>query len=114
MSILRRLLGKASPDKASALAIEATGVHDAGPCPCCGDNTRAVSGLVRQGEVGVAAYVVRWTLGQIGRHGAHVDLVLGRWGDGTTRDDRYAVSLEFRRTETGPAFMVIDADERDI
>lgn len=94
--------------------IEATGAQDFGPCACCGDNSRTVWGLVHRGKAGEAAYFVQWTLGQIGRHGAHFDLVLGPWGEGTTRDDRYAVSLEFRRTENGPAFMVIDADTRDI
>ena len=114
MSFLRRLFRKAATEQAPARVIEMTDTRDFGPCPCCGDNSRTVAGLVHRGAVGEAAYVVQWTLGQIGRHGAHFDLVLGRWGEGTSRDDRYAVSLEFRRTETGPAFMVIDADKRDI
>ena len=91
-----------------------TDAQDFGPCPCCGHNSRSVAGLVHRADSGEAAYVVQWTAGQIDKHGAHFDLVLGRWGEGTTRADRYAVSLEFRRTETGPAFMVIDADKRDI
>ena len=100
--------------KPPALAIEPTGTKDVGPCACCGDNSRKVWGLVRRGTAGEAAYFVEWTTGQIARHGAHFDLVLGRWGDGTTRVDRYAVSLEFQRTAQGPAFRIIDATDRDI
>ena len=114
MSLLRRILRKRSSTEEPGLVIEPTGAKDFGPCSCCGDNSRTVWGLVHRGLSGEAAYFVQWTLGQIGRHGAHFDLVLGQWGDGTTREDRYAVSLEFRRTESGPAFMVIDADKRDI
>ena len=114
MSLLRRLLGRRSSAGRSDLVIEPTGAKDLGPCSCCGDNSRTVWGFVHRGAAAEAAYFVQWTLGQIDRHGAHFDLVLGAWGDGTTRDDRYAVSLELRRTSDGPSFMVIDAGERDI
>jgi hypothetical protein len=40
------------------------------------------------------------------------DLVLGRWGDGATAADRSLVTLDYRATEEGPAFMVIDAAGR--
>jgi hypothetical protein len=39
---------------------------------------------------------------------------LGQCGTGTTKADRYLVSLEFRRTERGPEFMVIDASQRQV
>jgi len=96
------------------LIVTPTGTKDFGPCACCGDNSRKVWGLVHRGAAGEAAYFVEWTMGQIARHGAHFDLVLGKWGDGTTREDRYAVSLEFQRTEQGPAFIIIDATDRDV
>ena len=47
-------------------------------------------------------------------HGAHIDLILGRWGDGTTAHDRYAVSLEYRIIDGGPQLMVIDSQHRDV
>jgi hypothetical protein len=61
-----------------------------------------------------AVYYVHWTLGEVDRHGAHIDLIVGAWGDGTSSADRKAISLEFRRTERGPEFMVIDATRREI
>ena len=48
------------------------------------------------------------------KHGAHFDLIVGLWGDETTSADRSAVSLEFRITDDGPAFMVIDAANRPV
>jgi hypothetical protein len=56
----------------------------------------------------VAAYFVQWTLGHVDRHGAKVDLIIGEWGSGAEASDRCSVSLEFRRSENGPAFMDID------
>jgi hypothetical protein len=97
-----------------SLIVEPTGASDFGPCPCCGDNSRSVWGIVHVPEADEGAYFVQWTLGQVPRHGAHFDLILGHWGDGTGSSDRFAVSLEFRRTEQGPWFMVIDANEREI
>lgn len=98
----------------STLAIEAGTVKDFGPCECCGDNSRKVTGFVYRGDVAEAAYFVEWTLGQVGRHGAHFDLILGRWGEGATSSDRHAVSVEFRRTDKGLGFMVIDATDREV
>jgi len=68
---------------------------------------------VHRGVAAEAVYYVQWTLRQVVRHGAHVDLVIGRWGDETSPEDRVGVSLEFRRTERGPEFMVIDASSRE-
>lgn len=61
-----------------------------------------------------AAYFVHWTLGKVADRGARLDLVLGRWGRDTTGADRYAVSLEYRRTDRGPAFMVVDATTNEL
>jgi hypothetical protein len=52
----------------------------------------------------IASYFVGWTE-QKPEHGAAFDLVLGEWGDGATREDRFAVSLNYRT----PEFMVVDA-----
>jgi len=96
------------------ITLEATGSTDFERCECCGENSRTVWGLARRDGVAHAAYFVHWTLGGVAEDGAHVDLILGRWGAGATKADRYAVSLEFRRTERGPALMVIDATDRRI
>ena len=96
------------------LQVEPTGSRDLGPCPCCKNITRRVWGIVHRGTATEAAYFVQWTVGGVLRHGAHVDLVLGRWGADATAADRFAVSLEYRRTPSAPEFMVIDATDRDV
>jgi len=95
------------------LTIETGASNDYGPCPCCGDMSRSVCGYVNAGNDTHAVYFVHWTLGQVYRHGAHFDIILGRWGDGTTAANRRAVSPEYRITEKGPFLMVIDAHGRD-
>jgi len=95
----------------SDLRIE-PGTSDDTVCACCGDRSRIVRGFVYRDGDAAAMYLVHWTLGHVPEHGAHVDLFLGIWGDGTTPSDRSVVSLEFRRTASGPAFMVIDATDR--
>jgi hypothetical protein len=96
------------------ITLEPTGSADFERCECCGQNSRTVWGLARRDGAAHAAYFVHWTLGRAVGDGAHVDLILGRWGEGATKADRYAVSLEFRHTERGPAIMVIDATDRRI
>ena len=96
------------------ITLEPTGSSDFERCECCGQNSRTVWGLARRDGGAQATYFVHWTLGKVADDGAHFDLILGRWGDSATKADRYAVSLEYRRTEQGPAFMVIDATERPI
>jgi len=76
--------------------------------------SRKVWGLVNRGNSTHAAYFVHWTVGHVFDHGAHIDLILGRWGDGTTAHDRYAVSLEYRIIDGGPQLMVIDSQHRDV
>jgi hypothetical protein len=96
-----------------ALSIETGLSSDYGPCPCCGDMSRKVSGYVYADNSAHAMYLVHWTLNQVLKHGAHFDIIIGRWGDGTTAADRSAVSLEYRITEKGPFLTVIDAHGRD-
>ena len=43
-----------------------------------------------------------------------MDLIVGKWGDGATSDDRVAVSLIHFENDAGPGVMVIDANERPI
>ena len=94
------------------LTIETAGSSDFGPCSCCGADSRTVWGYLNRGDVVEAAYFVQWTLGQVERHGANFDLIVGKWGEGTSRTDRSAVSLEFRCTDRGPAFTVVDSVHR--
>jgi hypothetical protein len=96
----------------SEIALEPAGTSDFERCECCGRNSRTVWGLARRHGDAHAAYFVHWTLGRVAEHGAHFDLIFGRWGEKTIRADRYAIALEYRRTDQGPAFMVIDASTR--
>ena len=90
--------------------IEPGSSHDT-TCTCCHQQSRTVSGFVYGADT-TAVYFVQWTLGGVDTHGAHFDLIIGKWGDGAKVSDRAAVALEFRRTEQGPSFMVIDASGR--
>jgi hypothetical protein len=89
---------------------EQTGVS-VGHCDCCGSTTKRVWGFIRREGAVVAAYFVGWTE-QGPDHGATFDLVLGKWGDSTTAQDRYGVALDFRIVEASPQFMVVDAGNR--
>jgi hypothetical protein len=96
------------------LSVEISGSNDFGPCECCGAMSRTVWGNLHRGKSAEAAHFVRWTLGQVDRHGANFDLIVGTWGEGTTASDRCAVSLECQRTDWGPMFMVIDSAHRPV
>jgi len=82
-----------------------------GPCECCGQMTARVWGYIHRGDRGYAAYYVEWTPGHES-NAANFDLIIGRWGEETSAQDRQAIALKFRKLETGPAFMVIDASSR--
>jgi hypothetical protein len=84
-----------------------------GHCDCCGNDSRCVWGMVHDGDATVAAYWMHWTVGHLSDPGANLDLILGRWGDETSAEDRVLVSLLHRQQPDGsPALMVIDAAER--
>jgi predicted outer membrane lipoprotein len=106
--------GTGSRPKMTQLRIEVSGSQDVGLCECCGAASRTVWGYVYRGDDAEAAYFVQWTLGQVLRHGANFDLIVGKWGEGADRNDRGAVSLEFRRADSGPAFMIIDSIHRPV
>ena len=58
-------------------------------------------------------YYVQWTLGQVPKHGANIDLLMGEWGDATTPAQRVAVSLVLtRRDPWSRRFRSIDPNER--
>ena len=88
--------------------------EDTGTCDCCGNTSRLVRGLAYQGDACLAAYLVYWTRSYVPEYGANLDLILGKWGEDARSEDRDAVSLEYRLTDTGPALRVIDAQDRDV
>ena len=56
---------------------------------------------------------MHWTVGHLSEPGANLDLILGKWGDGTDGNDRFGIALVHRQLEDGtPSLMVIDADDR--
>ena len=95
------------------LTIEPGGEKTSGPCTCCNQMTRRIWGYAYQSDSALAAYFVEWTPGHQD-NGAAFDLILGSWGDEADNTQRLAVSLEFRRLETGPAFMVVDAQSKSV
>jgi len=90
--------------------VQQTGTTD-GHCDCCGSTTRRVWGLIHRDGAAVAAYFVGWAE-QRPDHGASFDLILGKWGDSTTKHDRYAVALDYRIVEGSPQFVVVDTQSR--
>src|SRR5882757_5597116 len=99
--------------KECELTVETSGEKSFGPCDCCGQMTSRVWGFVYDRDVAVAAYFVEWTP----RHehsSAAFDLIVGAWGNDTDRSDRHAVSLDFRKLNNGPAFMVTNASTRAV
>jgi hypothetical protein len=98
----------------TAYTLELDGTKDFGPCECCGHDSRKVWGFVYRDGDAHAIYYVEWTLGGVAQHGAYFDIVLGEFGGASRVSDRTAVSLEFRHTDKGPGFMLIDASSRPI
>jgi len=82
-----------------------------GHCECCGTTTRRIYGYVHRDGATVAAYFVGWTK-QKPDHGAAFDLIIGKWGEAATKQDRCAVALDFHIKDASPAFMVVDAHGR--
>ena len=80
-------------------------------CDCCGQTTRRVCGLIHSDQGALAAYFVTWTPAHLSENGASIDLVLGRWGEGTSAHDRFDVALRHFQDENGaPQVMVVDAN----
>lgn len=99
-------------DLQSALTVESSGEKTQAPCECCGKVTRTIWGYVhRESGATVASYFVSWLAGDP-RHDAYIDLIIGRWGDGTTAADRRAVSLAYCASEG--SCMVVDAAKRPV
>jgi hypothetical protein len=95
------------------LRVEPSGSNDVGPCECCGAMSRTVWGYLYENGDARCVYYVQWTLDQVERHGANIDLLIGSWGEDATAEDRVAVSLEYRIGARGPEFASIDPGDRE-
>jgi hypothetical protein len=95
------------------LTIEVSGESSFGPCECCGQMTSRVWGFVYDHDAATAAYYVEWTPGHEVTS-AVFDLTIGAWGEDVDASHRQAVSLEFRKLESGPSFMVTDSKHRAV
>ncbi len=104
----------ATADSTPHFEIEHPGLSDHGPCECCGSMSRLATGLIRRHREPYAGFQVHWTPGQLEKHGASVYLILGRWGEGTTAADRFAVAVRYRDDAETTGFMVVDADQTSI
>ena len=71
-----------------------------GPCPDCGERTKRVWGYVYRLDAAIATYFVEWTPAHPQRD-AVFDLIIGTWGDGSTPNDRQAVSVAFKVLDSG-------------
>lgn len=96
------------------LHIEQTGFTELGPCECCGSMSQLATGFIHCDEAESVGYQVHWTKGKIEKHGAAFYFILGRWGDGTTASDRFAVALRYRADAEATGFMIVDAGETSI
>ncbi|UYO52669.1 hypothetical protein [Rhodopseudomonas palustris] len=96
-----------------ALRVSPEADHVTGRCDCCGQISRRVSGTIETADAAVVAYQVWWTVGHVAEHGAEFDLIIGRWGKGTSPSDRFVVRLHHFIAATGPWVMVQDASLAD-
>ena len=94
------------------ILVEPSKSNDTGPCTCCGGTSRTVWGYISVEGAPRGVYYVQWTLGQVPRHGANIDLVMGDWADGAGPDKRVNVSLAYRVGAEGPEFRSIDPGGR--
>jgi hypothetical protein len=94
------------------LTVETDALTSTGLCDCCGKVSRRLTGYVHAGDATIAVYIVDWTAGHFPELNANVDLIIGKWGDGSTAADRVAVSLEMTVMDERPTYMVIDSGSR--
>jgi len=95
-----------------SLRVNSTESANSGPCECCGSVTHRAWGFVHGCPGTEVAYFVQWAVGRVSDHGALFDLILTQPRDNGLPGERLLVALDYRLTETGPEFMVIDAAGR--
>src|SRR5438034_1802 len=94
-----------------SLIVEPDGSTEFGPCPDCGNMSRTIWGFIHDADETLAAYYVTWTRNMPG-HGAHFDLIIGKWTEDSTPQDRQVAMLAYRIIDGQGSFMVIDAQQR--
>ena len=77
------------------------------PCACCGRVSHTVWGYVHRNGVPTAVYYAGWSEGHPD-NGVKFVIGMGRWGEGSSAQDRVALFLHYHVLENGPAFMVIN------
>jgi hypothetical protein len=97
-----------------ALIVEPDALLTSGVCECCGRLSRTLTGYVHAGDATLAAYWLHWTVGHFPDLNANMDIVIGRWGESSTADDRVAVSLGIALVDGRESYRVIDAASRSI
>lgn len=101
--------GRTHEALAPKLEVEPASMRSSGRCGCCGKVRRTAWGYVFSDGGPRACYFVEWTVGHMS--GARIDVVVGDWNDGTTEQDRDAVSFECQlRTPRGGAPELVIAD----
>src|SRR5690606_35922094 len=95
----------------TSFEIEPASMRTSGKCPCCAKVRRTAWGYVYREGGPYACYFVEWTRGQ-NDCTSRVDVVIGKWFDGTTDDDRATFSFECSLAGGRPSFAVADADGR--
>ena len=85
--------------------------ESSGTCECCGRTSKKIWGELSANDAVLAVYFVHWTEGAP-EHMPNFDILMGAWGEGAEPHNRVLVSLLFRPSVDGGAFMVIDAHER--
>ena len=82
-----------------------------GACPCCGRHSRLAWGGVSSTHVVCAVYFVHWSCAAPD-HPAHVDLIVGPWGQDGSADERRLLALRYLPRPGGGELVVIDGASR--
>ncbi len=80
-----------------------------GPCECCGDLNRVVSGRVCDDAEDKAVFLVSWTLGRVDR-GAVFAIVLGDLAPGSPKRGRFGASIAYELAPDGPRFAITEPE----
>jgi hypothetical protein len=90
------------------ITIECADRIDGGRCPCCGGKTTRLTRFVYSNGDAHAVYYAAFSDNHPDRQ-VSVIVSVGKWGEGSTRDDRTAFSLRLRTSGSEYQVMVTDA-----
>lgn len=82
-----------------------------GACPCCGRRSSLAWGGVSSADAVCAVYFVHWH-GAAPDHPAHVDLIVGPWGQDGCAGERRLLALRYQPRPGGGELVVIDGASR--